>query len=644
MDTAKLLIFSPVVLLRVPVNQTVYVFSHTRYLQILSPATAASSGSRSLLHLQSLFMKKLTIFFALFCWSFNSLAQSLAVNTDGSTANSSALLDVKSTSKGMLVPRMTKAQRNAIASPANSLLLYITGPDTTGFSYYNGSTWKWLESKSNNWSLDGNSGTDAFTNYIGTNDNNNLSFRVNLAGKMCLSTDGLGIGNLIAPAYTLDLGVPFATGAGCSRNGFRIHDLSASNLCDKGLLLGYDVAGVGSNDAVIWNYGQTSGTQTLNFGVGSVLTMMRLTSQGLAGIGSGIYSPQYALDVNVGIGATNPCGRNGLRLMSAGELNNNCDKGIFMGFDDVGNTHPMSVWNFTPLGAGTDYYIRFGFGTDFSAAPGIGESMRILPPGKGVGINRIDPLAMLHISNYTGGGVLPGVMITNPALASSAKGFYAGLNFSNPNAGYIWNYQNAAIQFGTNDLDRMIIDQNGNVGIGTTAPNAPLQFASSLANRKLVLYDNSNNDHQYYGEGVNTNIYRFQVPSTAADFVYYAGTSSSASNEILRIKGTGNATLAGTLTQLSDARLKENIHPLNASLEGILSLTGYTYNWIDKNRDSDLQLGVLAQEVQKVFPQLVKENEKGEMSVNYMGLIPVLIESIKEQQKQIDELKRLVNK
>lgn len=153
-------------------------------------------------------MKKLTIFFALFCWSFNSLAQSLAVNTDGSTANSSALLDVKSTSKGMLVPRMTKAQRNAIASPANSLLLYITGPDTTGFSYYNGSTWKWLESKSNNWSLDGNSGTDAFTNYIGTNDNNNLSFRVNLAGKMCLSTDGLGIGNLIAPAYTLDLGVP----------------------------------------------------------------------------------------------------------------------------------------------------------------------------------------------------------------------------------------------------------------------------------------------------------------------------------------------------------------------------------------------------------------------------------------------------
>jgi len=53
---------------------------------------------------------------------------------------------------------------------------------------------------------------------------------------------------------------------------------------------------------------------------------------------------------------------------------------------------------------------------------------------------------------------------------------------------------------------------------------------------------------------------------------------------------------------------------------------------------------LLAQEVKKVFPELVKENEKGELSVNYIGLIPVLIESIKEQQKQIDELKKLVNK
>ena len=46
---------------------------------------------------------------------------------------------------------------------------------------------------------------------------------------------------------------------------------------------------------------------------------------------SGIYMPQYALDVNVGIAAVSPCTQNGLRLMYAGESNNNCDKGLFPG-------------------------------------------------------------------------------------------------------------------------------------------------------------------------------------------------------------------------------------------------------------------------------------------------------------------------
>jgi hypothetical protein len=56
------------------------------------------------------------------------------------------------------------------------------------------------------------------------------------------------------------------------------------------------------------------------------------------------------------------------------------------------------------------------------------------------------------------------------------------------------------------------------------------------------------------------------------------------------------------------------------------------------------QIGIMAQEVKEVFPQLVKQDEKTQqLSVNYVALIPVLIESIKEQQKQIEELKVLVN-
>ena len=67
-------------------------------------------------------------------------AQGLAVNTSGSSANASAMLDVTSTTKGVLVPRMTNAQRNAISSPATGLLIFQTD-GTPGFYYYDGSAW-----------------------------------------------------------------------------------------------------------------------------------------------------------------------------------------------------------------------------------------------------------------------------------------------------------------------------------------------------------------------------------------------------------------------------------------------------------------------------------------------------------------------
>jgi hypothetical protein len=111
----------------------------------------------------------------------------------------------------------------------------------------------------------------------------------------------------------------------------------------------------------------------------------------------------------------------------------------------------------------------------------------------------------------------------------------------------------------------------------------------------------------------------------------------------LIIYGNGNATLLGTLTESSDARLKKNIVPVKNALQKLTQLNGYDYYWKDEHADPSMQTGVLAQEVQKLFPQLVKEDTKGMMSVNYSGLIPVMIESIKEQQQQIDELKKLVH-
>ena len=92
----------------------------------------------------------------------------------------------------------------------------------------------------------------------------------------------------------------------------------------------------------------------------------------------------------------------------------------------------------------------------------------------------------------------------------------------------------------------------------------------------------------------------------------------------------------------SDERLKKNILPLQNNLSLLMQLNGYSYYWKDESIDASMQSGLIAQEVQKLFPQLVKGNTNGDLAVNYIGLIPVMIESIKTQQQQIDELKILV--
>jgi hypothetical protein len=91
---------------------------------------------------------------------------------------------------------------------------------------------------------------------------------------------------------------------------------------------------------------------------------------------------------------------------------------------------------------------------------------------------------------------------------------------------------------GTNTTDTLT--NKTAIGIGTSSTNAPLQFASATANRKIVLFEGTNNDHQFYGFGVNGNILRYQGDQTATDHVFYAATSSSASNELFRIYGVGD--------------------------------------------------------------------------------------------------------
>ncbi len=115
------------------------------------------------------------------------------------------------------------------------------------------------------------------------------------------------------------------------------------------------------------------------------------------------------------------------------------------------------------------------------------------------------------------------------------------------------------------------------------------------------------------------------------------GTDSDNRSDALVVKFNGDATLGGNLNVNSDARLKANIVSLGATLSKLLQIDGKSYT-MKKDESEKQKIGLLAQDIEKVFPELVSESN-GIKSVNYQGLVPVLINALKEQQSEIDRLK-----
>ena len=106
----------------------------------------------------------------------------------------------------------------------------------------------------------------------------------------------------------------------------------------------------------------------------------------------------------------------------------------------------------------------------------------------------------------------------------------------------------------------------------------------------------------------------------------------------LEVLFDGTTTIAGDLNVNSDARLKANIVSLGSTLSKLLQIDGKSYK-MKKDESEKQKIGLLAQDIEKVFPELVSESH-GVKSVNYQGLVPVLINALKEQQNEIEILKQ----
>ena len=137
------------------------------------------------------------------------------------------------------------------------------------------------------------------------------------------------------------------------------------------------------------------------------------------------------------------------------------------------------------------------------------------------------------------------------------------------------------------------------------------------------------------------------VNSANTLFVIGNGPTFQSKSDAFKVMANGDTTVSNDLTVggdivvSSDARLKANIMSLGSTLAKLLLIDGKRYTM---KKNGKQKIGVLAQDIQKVFPELVTTDDKDMLAVNYQGLVPVLINALKEQDDKISRLEKLVEK
>jgi len=263
--------------------------------------------------------------------------------------------------------------------------------------------------------------------------------------------------------------------------------------------------------------------------------------------------------------------------------------------------------------------------------------------------------------------------------------WYMGTPYAGGGKFSINSLSDTAQQNSTNELanSRLVIDTSGNVGIGETTPaskldvNGAITFNGGTTSADLNFGDN---DKAVFGAGGDLEIYHsgsnsfidevgtgyLQIRASdnitlksAADELYvncvnngavtlYYNNLSKLATTSGGIAVTGAITATGDVTAFftSDKNLKQNIVNIDNSLDKVSKLNGVYYNWtkeaLEKNTHlkDEKEVGVIAQDVEAVLPELVATREDGSKAVRYERLCAVLIESIKELKKEIEELKK----
>ena len=509
------------------------------------------------------------------------------------TPNASASLEINDTTKGFLVPRMTELQKIAIVSPATGLLIYQTN-NSPGYYYYNGTAW--VSFASSGWSTTGNTGTTPIVNKIGTADNQDFIFATN-------NTEAIRVSN------TGNVGI------GTNTPSTKLH-VASSNPAYELFNDGFE-----DNNIPPFTTGGTNTWQTQNATVnsGSRAAKNRAIT--------------HSENAWVEYAATIPAQGAIISFAYSTSTESCCDKLRFyidgVEQDNWGGTINWTSATFPTTGGAHTY--RWEYTKDGSIDSGSDEVY-------------LDDV-VITVNSLPALQIQDGFEADGKILVSDATGqatWQTPTPYPGSDADWTWDS-------GSTVNDPIYHVGNVFIGTGATTTTHNLQVWNGAASGTVAGIGSI----EYLEDGVN----EIQVSDTFTPLTNNAqdiGSTTRRWTAVYAANGTINT---------SDERLKENIKPLQYGLNEILQLQPVSFKWKEEKKDNhiipsekrEIKLGLIAQEVQKIIPDVILDKqwyvdgenpEKGlqqldayRLGISYSELIPVTIKAIQEQQHEINEIK-----
>jgi len=544
-------------------------------------------------------------------------------NPDSSAALDISGIDPTNTIRGFLAPRMTLAQKTAITSPATGLLIYQTD-GLTGFWYYDGTIWRqWL---GNGWSLNGNTGTNPNTDKVGTKDGQDFVLKTNNTESVRITSSGnVGIGTS-TPSSLLHLKSAYTPISTRTEN-------FDSTTFPPTTPLNFTTSGSGGN----WTRTTTSG-QFL--GVGAA----KAPAQGNSKVSYLTLSSANNSFLTLSAGQSGS-----VTFTFKTEFDPSDELNLIIGGTTVRTWGSGYDWTtvtigFSNIGSNT---INWAYNTDGANASG-SNTVYI----DNVIVNIYTPTATLQIKD--------GNQAANKVLTCDATGLGT------------WQNLPAAVTY---DLDWIWSPAIGSTAPFGSSPGISSDNTGSIYHRGKVKIGNSTassyNLHVHNGSLTSGTRVQFGSVENIVDGINefnFSDPLCPLTNANLNLGSSTNRwasvwAVNGTI-QTSDISLKENISPLKYGLKEIMQLKPVSFKWKQEqistfkipDAEKETKLGFIAQDLQKIVPEVVettqwKEYEenpgvliKEEMArygVSYSELIPVLIKAIQEQQIEIEEIKKI---